>query len=101
MKKENIITYTMLQKFNDEQLQQIASQIQQYYQLTSAVKGLGREYNETANEFNNANKNVAGFIPVSSLNGYTVYSGREAGRNFGVNGKNGIKKNKNIQEDEI
>lgn len=97
IQKENIITYTMLQKFNDEQLQQIASQIQQYYQLTSAVKGLGREYNETANEFNNANKNVAGFIPVSSLNGYTVYSGGEAGRNFSATGKNGINQTKSIE----
>lgn len=84
LQKQNIITYTMLEKFTGEQLTQIAQQIQQYYQLTSAVKGLGREYNETANEFNNANKGVAGFIPVSALNGYTVYSGGEAGRNFGA-----------------
>ena len=82
VQRENIITYTLLEKYNDEQLQQIAQQIQQYYQLTNAVKGLGREYNETANEFNNANKGVSGFIPVESLKGYTVYSGGEAGRNF-------------------
>lgn len=84
VQKQNIITYTMLEKFTDEQLTQIAQQIQQYYQLTSAVKGLGREYNETANEFNNANKNTKGFNPVDSLLGYTVYSGGEAGRNFGA-----------------
>lgn len=84
VQKQNIITYTMLEKFTDEQLTQIAQQIQQYYQLTSAVKGLGREYNETANEFNNANKNTKGFNPVASLLGYTVYSGGEAGRNFGA-----------------
>ena len=82
VQRENIITYTLLEKYNDEQLQQLAQQIQQYYQLTSAVRGLGREYNETANEFNNANKGVAGFVPVESLKGYTVYSGGEAGRNF-------------------
>lgn len=82
VQKQNIITYTMLEKFTDEQLTQIAQQIQQYYQLTSAVKGLGREYNETANEFNNANKGVKGFNPVASLSGYTVYSGGEAGRTF-------------------
>lgn len=82
VQRENIITYTLLEKYNDEQLQQIAQQIQQYYQLTNAIKGMGREYNETANEFNNANKGVSGFIPVKSLKGYTVYSGGEAGRNF-------------------
>ena len=60
VQRENIITYTLLEKYNDEQLRQIAQQIQQYYQLTSAIKGLGREYNETANEFNNANKGVSG-----------------------------------------
>lgn len=83
VQRENIITYTLLEKYNDEQLRQIAQQIQQYYQLTSAIKGLGREYNETANEFNNANKGVSGFVPVSSLKGYTVYSGTsEASKNF-------------------
>lgn len=81
VQKQNIITYTMLEKFTDEQLTQIAQQIQQYYQLTSAVKGLGREYNETANEFNNANKGVKGFEAVKALKDYTVYSGGEAGRN--------------------
>ena len=83
VQKQNIITYTMIEKFTDEQLQQIAQQIQQYYQLTSAVKGLGREYNETANEFNNANKGIKGFNPVASLSGYTAYSGGEASKNFG------------------
>lgn len=82
LQKQNIITYTMLDEFNKEQLQSLAQMVQQYYQLTSAVKGLGREFNETANEFNNANKGVAGFNPVESLPGYSVYSGGEAGRNF-------------------
>ena len=82
LQKQNIITYTMLDEFNTEQLQGLAQMVQQYYQLTSAVKGLGREFNETANEFNNANKGVAGFNPVESLPGYSVYSGGEAGRNF-------------------
>ncbi len=95
VQRENIITYTLLEKYNDEQLQQIAQQIQQYYQLIGAVKGLGREYNETANEFNNANKGVAGFNPIASLKGYDVYSGGEAGRSFkattGSKGTNEIK----------
>lgn len=85
LQRENIITYTMLEKYSDEELQSIAKQIQQYYGLINAVKNLGREYNETANEFNNANKNTKGFNPVASLLGYTVYSGgSEAGRNFGA-----------------
>lgn len=92
VQKQNIITYTMIEKFTDEQLQQIAQQIQQYYQLTSAVKGLGREYNETANEFNNANKGIKGFNPVASLSGYTVYSGGEASKNFGGGASSGKKK---------
>lgn len=91
IQRENIITYTLLEKYNDEQLQQIAQQIQQYYQLTNAIKGLGREYNETANEFNNANKGVNGFVPVESLKGYTVYSGGEAGRNFSSGSKGEMK----------
>lgn len=91
IQKENIITYTMLEKYNDEELQQIAQQIQQYYALINAVKNLGREYNETANEFNNANKGISGFNPVASLSGYTVYSGGEASKNF-VGGTSGAVK---------
>lgn len=85
LQRENIITYTMLEKYSDEELQSIAKQIQQYYGLINAVKNLGREYNETANEFNNANKSTKGFNPIKSLSGYTVYTGgSEAGRNFGA-----------------
>ena len=83
LQRENIITYTMLEKYSDEELNAIAKQIQQYYGLINAVKSLGREYNETANEFNNANKSTKGFNPVAALNGYNVYSGKsEASRNF-------------------
>lgn len=96
VQKQNIITYTMLEKFSDEQLTQIAQQIQQYYQLTSAVRGLGREYNETANEFNNANKAVKGFEPVKALKDYTVYSGGEAGRTF-AGGSSGSSKKKKLE----
>lgn len=81
--KENIIIHTMLQKYTDEELKNIAAQVQQYFKLTSAVKGLGREYNETANEFNNANAKTNGFNPVQSLEGFTVYNGNnDAGKNF-------------------
>ena len=92
LQRENIITYTMLEKYSDEELQSIAKQIQQYYGLINAVKNLGREYNETANEFNNANKNTKGFNPIESLSGYSVYSGSsEAGKNFGASKSNAPK----------
>lgn len=92
LQRENIITYTMLEKYSDEELQSIAKQIQQYYGLINAVKNLGREYNETANEFNNANKNTKGFNPIESLSGYNVYSGSsEAGKNFGTSKSNAKK----------
>jgi hypothetical protein len=52
-------------------------------QLDGAVANLKREYNETANEFNNANKGVKGFTPLEAFEGYTVYSGSsEAAKNF-------------------
>lgn len=92
LQRENIITYTMLEKYSDEELQSIAKQIQQYYGLINAVKNLGREYNETANEFNNANKNTKGFNSIESLSGYSVYSGSsEAGQNFGTSKSNAPK----------
>jgi len=37
----------------DDELKDIAAKITQYYQLNSALKSTAREYNETANEFNN------------------------------------------------
>ena len=75
VQKQNIITHTMLEKYSDDELKDIADKITQYYQLNSALKSTAREYNETANEFNNANKAVKGFTAVASLEGYKVYSG--------------------------
>ena len=75
VQKQNIITHTMLEKYSDDELKDIAAKITQYYQLNSALKSTAREYNETANEFNNANKAVKGFSAVASLEGYKVYSG--------------------------
>jgi hypothetical protein len=75
VQKQNIITHTMLEKYSDDELKDIAAKITRYYQLNSALKSTAREYNETANEFNNANKAVKGFTAVASLEGYKVYSG--------------------------
>ena len=73
--KQNLITHTMLEKYSDDELKDIAAKIQQYYQLNSALKSTAREYNETANEYNNSMKSMQGFTPVRSLEGYKVYSG--------------------------
>lgn len=37
-RKQHLITHTMLEKYSDEQLKDIAAKIQQYYQLNSALK---------------------------------------------------------------
>lgn len=75
--KQNLIIHTMLEKYNDDELKTIAAKIQQYYQLNSALKSTAREYNETANEYNNANKKMQDFKKVESLEGYKTYSGSE------------------------
>lgn len=73
--RQAIVVNAMLNKYSDEQLQGIADMGSQYINLNKAIEGLIREFNETANEYNNANKNIKGFNPVSSLEGYKVYSG--------------------------
>lgn len=73
--REAIVVNAMLNKYSDEQLQGIAEMGEKYINLNKAIDGLVREFNETANEYNNANKNIKGFNPVSSLEGYNVYSG--------------------------
>ena len=78
--KQHIITHTMLQKYTDDELKDIAEKVTAYFKLTNAVKGLGREYNETANEFNNANAKTSGFSPIESLEGYKVYSGNSTSK---------------------
>lgn len=75
IQKQNLIIHTMLEKYNDDELKDIAAKIQQYYQLNSALKSTAREYNETANEYNNSMAKIEGFKPVESLEGYKVYTG--------------------------
>lgn len=50
----------MLEKYSDDELKDIAAKIQQYYQLNSALKSTAREYNETANEYNNSMAKMEG-----------------------------------------
>lgn len=83
---EAITVNSLLNKYTDDELNVIANYVKEMISLTNAISGLKREYNETANEFNNANKTAEGFKPINSFEGYTVYSGGEAGRNFGGGG---------------
>ena len=77
--KQNLIIHTMLEKYNDDELKGIAAKIQQYYQLNSALKSTAREYNESANEYNNSMAKMKGFKPVDSLEGFKVFTGNNAG----------------------
>lgn len=73
--KQNLIIHTMLEKYSDDELKDIAAKIQQYYQLNSALKSTAREYNETANEYNNSMAKMEGFKSVESLEGFKVFTG--------------------------
>lgn len=75
IQKQNLIIHTMLEKYDDDELKNIAAKIQQYYQLNSALKSTAREYNETANEYNNSMAKMEGFKPVESLEGFKVFTG--------------------------
>ena len=55
--KQNLIIHTMLE------------------QLNSALKSTAREYNETANEYNNSMAKMEGFKSVESLEGFKVFTG--------------------------
>ena len=62
-------------RYSDDELKDIAAKIQQYYQLNSALKSTAREYNETANEYNNSMAKMEGFKSVESLEGFKVFTG--------------------------
>lgn len=84
--KETIIVNAMLNKYKDEELSNIAAMASEYQKTSSALNSISREYNETANEFNNANKAIKGFVAVASLEGYKVYTG-ETGDKKPIMGK--------------
>lgn len=84
--KETIIVNAMLNKYKDEELSNIAAMASEYQKTSSALNSISREYNETANEFNNANKAIKGFVAVASLEGYKVYTG-ETGDKKPIRGK--------------
>lgn len=73
--REAVIVNALLNKLKDEELTALKDNAKQYQTLTSSLSSISREYNETASEFNSANKAVKGFNAVSSLEGYKVYTG--------------------------
>lgn len=80
---EAITINSLLVKYGDDDLKAIGDHVKGMIQLDGAVANFKGEYNETANEFNNANKGVKGFTPLEAFEGYTVYSGAsEAAKNF-------------------
>lgn len=85
-----ITVNALLVKYEDDQLKELGGYMKNMKQLDVATSNLKREYNETANEFNNANKGVKGFVPVESFEGYQVYSG--GGSTGGGGGKTSAKK---------
>lgn len=76
--REAIVINAMLNKYEDDELTNIASMAIEYQKLDSSLASMSREYNETAMEFNNANKAVKGFVAVASLEGFKVYSGQSS-----------------------
>ena len=84
-----ITVNALLVKYEDDQLKELGGYMKNMKQLDVATSNLKREYNETANEFNNANKGVKGFVPVESFEGYQVYSG--GGSTGGGGGKTSAK----------
>lgn len=80
---EAITINSLLVKYSDDELRAIGNYVKSMIGLDNSIAMLKREYNETANEFNNANKGVEGFKPLEAFEGYTVYSGTsEASKNF-------------------
>ena len=75
---EAITVNALLVKYGDDELKAIGGNVKSLIGLDSSISNLKREFNETAYEFNNRNKGVAGFTPIESFDGYTVYSGPSA-----------------------
>lgn len=73
----------LLVRYKDEELKTIGGHVKNMYQLDNATANLKRKYNETANEFNNANKNAKGFNPIAAFEGYKVYTGTTSGGKVG------------------
>lgn len=76
---EAITVNALLVKYSDDELKAIGGNVKSLISLDSSISSLKREFNETAYEFNNRNKNVKGFKSIESYDGYAVYSGPATG----------------------
>jgi hypothetical protein len=76
---EAITVNALLVKYSDDELKAIGGNVKSLISLDSSISSLKREFNETAYEFNNRNKNVKGFKSIESYEGYAVYSGTAIG----------------------
>lgn len=76
---EAITVNALLVKYSDDELKAIGGNVKSLISLDSSISSLKREFNETAYEFNNRNKNVKGFKSIESYEGYAVYSGPAIG----------------------
>jgi len=86
---EAITVNALLNKYGDDELRAIGRNVKNMIALDSSISGLKREFNETAFEFNNRNKNLRGFVPIESYDGYTVYSGTSTAGTGGSGTKSG------------
>lgn len=91
---EAITVNALLNKYSDDELKAIGSNVKNMIALDSSISGLKREFNETAFEFNNRNKNLSGFVPIESYDGYTVYSGTSTAVTGGGGSSSGGSKKK-------
>lgn len=76
---EAITVNALLVKYSDDELKAIGGNVKSLISLDSSISSLKREFNETAYEFNNRNKNIKGFKSIESYEGYAVYSGPAIG----------------------
>lgn len=78
--KKSIIVNAMLNKYEDEELQSLASNAEQYQKLEHSIATLCQAYNNAAAKFNKQNKSVKGFKKIESIEGYTAYIDNEIGK---------------------
>lgn len=77
--RDAILVNAGLNKLSDEGLTGLSNMGIDYQNLNSRIESQIREFNETANEYNNRNKGIKGFNPITSLEGYKVYTGSGSG----------------------
>lgn len=77
--RDAILVNAGLNKLSDEGLTELSNMGIEYQNLNNRIESQIREFNETANEYNNRNKGIKGFNLITSLEGYKVYTGSGTG----------------------